>query len=94
MVKLDRALVAGVAHDRHVAALIEAFVGYAAATGALVCAEGVEELDDLTALARLGVASAQGYGLARPAPGWTGLLPDAVAALRAGSADGAQALRQ
>ena len=51
-------------------ALLEALIGFAASTGAAVCAEGVEDLDDLRALVSLDVTYAQGYGLARPAAAW------------------------
>ena len=57
-------------------ALLEALIGFASTTGAAICAEGVEDLDDLRALVALDVTYAQGYGLARPGA--------AVAALAAG----------
>jgi EAL domain-containing protein (putative c-di-GMP-specific phosphodiesterase class I) len=82
VIKLDRALVHGVAGDPARAALIECFVAFARRTGAEVCAEGIESLEDLRALAALGVHLGQGYGLARPAPGWSGVAPEALRALR------------
>ena len=51
-------------------ALLEALIGFASTTGAAICAEGVEDLDDLHALVSLDVTYAQGYGLARPGPAW------------------------
>jgi GAF domain-containing protein len=45
-------------------------VGFAHRTGAAVCAEGIEELDDLGALADLDVHYAQGYAIARPSRPW------------------------
>ena len=66
ILKLDRALVHGAHADGSRQALLEALIGFAATTGAAVCAEGVEDLDDVRALVALDVTYAQGYGLARP----------------------------
>ena len=55
-------------------------ISFAASTGAAVCGEGVEDLDDLRALADLDATYAQGYALARPAPPWPLLAPGAAAA--------------
>jgi hypothetical protein len=70
IIKLDRALVAGVHEDAVKAALIASFVRYAHDIGATVCAEGVETMEDLARLADLDVAYGQGYGIARPAAPW------------------------
>ena len=70
IVKLDRSMVDGVAADGHRAALIEAFARFARRIGAIVCAEGLETLEDLLAVADLDVACGQGFYLARPAAGW------------------------
>jgi len=70
IIKLDRALIEGVADDPVKAALIASFVRYAHDIGATVCAEGIETMADLTRLADLDVAYGQGYGIARPAPPW------------------------
>jgi hypothetical protein len=70
IIKLDRALIAGVHDDPVKAALIASFVRYAHDIGATVCAEGVETMKDLARLADLDVAYGQGYGIARPAPPW------------------------
>ena len=43
-----------------------------------VCAEGVEDLDDVRTLVALDVTYAQGYALARPGPAWPA--PEATAA--------------
>jgi EAL domain-containing protein (putative c-di-GMP-specific phosphodiesterase class I) len=59
--KLDRHLVDGVAENTAKAALIRAVVEFADHIGATVCAEGVETLADLLALADLDVAAAQGW---------------------------------
>jgi diguanylate cyclase (GGDEF)-like protein len=84
ILKLDRALVHGAHADPPRQALLEALIGFASTTGAAICAEGVEDLDDLRALVSLDVTYAQGYGLARPAPGWPPPAPDAT---RAGEAE-------
>lgn len=78
IVKLDRALVTGVAGDPARAALIECFVTFARRTNAQVCAEGIENAEDLRTLAALGVDYAQGYLLARPAAPWTSIDPAAA----------------
>ena len=70
IIKLDRALVANVHEDPAKGALIDSFVRFARRTGAVVCAEGIEELDELRALADLDVTYGQGYGLAKPSPPW------------------------
>ncbi len=82
VIKLDRSMVAGVAHDPVKGALIESFVRYAREIDAVVCAEGIEEMDDLARLADLDVALGQGYGLARPGAPWAAPAPEAVAACR------------
>ncbi|HEY0486965.1 MAG TPA: EAL domain-containing protein [Mycobacteriales bacterium] len=66
VLKLDRALVTDVHREPAKAALVDAVVRYAAKTGALVCAEGVECADELTALADLDVVQAQGFLIGRP----------------------------
>lgn len=67
MVKLDLALVQGVAGCVRRQALVEAMLGFARRTRAVLVAEGVQYADDLQALCDLGVELAQGYFLARPA---------------------------
>ncbi len=66
ILKLDRALVHGAHADASRQALLEALIGFASTTGAAICAEGVEDLDDVRTLVALDVTYAQGYGLARP----------------------------
>jgi EAL domain-containing protein (putative c-di-GMP-specific phosphodiesterase class I) len=79
VLKLDRSLVAGVGGDAAKGAMVDALVRYARRIGAQVCAEGVETLDDLEALADLDVTYGQGFVLARPAPPWAGVATDAAA---------------
>jgi hypothetical protein len=80
ILKLDRALVHGAHADGPRQALLEALIGFASTTGAAICAEGVEDLEDLHALVSLDVTFAQGYGLARPGPPWPAPAPEATAA--------------
>ena len=70
ILKLDRTLVHGAHADGSRQALLEALIGFASSTGAAICAEGVEDLDDLRTLVALDVTYAQGYGLCRPGPAW------------------------
>ncbi len=80
ILKIDRSLVDGVNDDPHRFALLEALISFAATTRAAVCAEGVESLADLAALADLDVTYAQGWALARPDAPWAALAPQAAAA--------------
>ncbi|HVM30458.1 MAG TPA: PAS domain S-box protein [Candidatus Limnocylindrales bacterium] len=66
MVKLDRALIQGLAGDGARQALISGVSHFAASSGFQVLAEGVEQPDELEALRRLGIRLAQGYLLGRP----------------------------
>ncbi len=70
IIKLDRALVADVSSDPAKVALIGSLVHFARSTGAAICAEGVETLQELRMLVHLGVAHGQGWALARPAAPW------------------------
>jgi diguanylate cyclase (GGDEF)-like protein/PAS domain S-box-containing protein len=79
VLKLDRSLVIGVAADPAKGAMVDALVRYARRIGSQVCAEGVETLEDLQALADLDVTYGQGFVLARPAPAWATVNPAAVA---------------
>ena len=82
VLKLDRSLVAGVASDPAKGAMVDALVRYSRRIGADVCAEGVETLEDLEALADLDVTYGQGFVLGRPAPPWSGVSPETVAVCR------------
>jgi diguanylate cyclase (GGDEF)-like protein len=70
IIKLDRALVADVHADPAKVALIGSLVHFARSTGAAICAEGIETLDELRVLIHLGVAYGQGWTLGRPAALW------------------------
>lgn len=78
VIKLDRALVADVHSDPAKIALIGSLVHFARSTGASICAEGVETLDELRVLIHLGVATGQGWVLARPGEAWPSVNPDAA----------------
>jgi diguanylate cyclase (GGDEF)-like protein len=82
IVKLDRELTRAIHADPPRMALVESFVRFARRVGATVCAEGIEGLDDLTALANLDVEWGQGYALARPSPPWVEVSTVAAARCR------------
>lgn len=73
LIKVDRALVEGVDHDGAKRALIEMLGTFASRVDAWLLAEGVERVEELDALAALGVPLVQGYYLGRPAPAWSEL---------------------
>jgi EAL domain-containing protein (putative c-di-GMP-specific phosphodiesterase class I) len=81
-IKLDRHLVKGVATSSAKTALIRAVVDFAERIDASVCAEGVENVDDLEALAALDVGHAQGWMIGLPEPDFRGADPLAVTAGR------------
>jgi EAL domain-containing protein (putative c-di-GMP-specific phosphodiesterase class I) len=65
-VKLDRAIVKGVDRDPARQALVAGLVYFAARTGAILVAEGVETEAEVHQVRELGVPLAQGYRLGRP----------------------------
>jgi EAL domain-containing protein (putative c-di-GMP-specific phosphodiesterase class I) len=67
-VKVDRAFVEGLGHDRQQSGLVAAIIAMADALGLDVTAEGVETREQLDILAGLRCPRAQGYFLARPMP--------------------------
>ncbi len=68
MVKIDKQFVAGMLHDPRSMAVVQALVGLGKALALDVVAEGVESLDEATALRRLGCIFAQGYLWSRAVP--------------------------
>jgi diguanylate cyclase (GGDEF)-like protein len=90
IVKLDRNLTKAIHSDPARMVLVESFVRFARRTGATVCAEGIESLDDLAVLSDLDVQWGQGFALARPAEPWALVSQIAVQVCRASLA---QALR-
>lgn len=81
-VKLDRSLVTHIDDDPVKIALTELVRGIASRVNGWVIAEGVERLDELTALVAMGVPLGQGYLLGRPARQWQELDPAVAARIR------------
>jgi len=81
IIKLDRDLCDGVSNDDYRAALISSFVGFGRSIGALICAEGIETLQDLRTLADLDVTYGQGYVLSPPARPWAEVDESATASV-------------
>jgi diguanylate cyclase (GGDEF)-like protein len=79
ILKLDRSLVHGIHSDGSKIALLQALSRFALTTGAAVCGEGIEEVEELRMLARFDVSYAQGYALGRPGEAW----PDVDSAVAA-----------
>ena len=73
LVKLDRALIAGVDHNLQKQSLVRAVRAWTDDLGIALLAEGVETAAELAAAARLGCDFAQGYYLAKPAAGLPGV---------------------
>lgn len=67
VIKIDREIAYGIAHDDAKQALVEAFVSFGGRIGALLLAEGIERRADLAMLAALGVDLGQGYLIGKPA---------------------------
>lgn len=87
-VKIDRSFVQGVGDSLTDEAIIEAVIDLAHALGLRVIAEGIEDVQQATALMRMGTDHAQGYHFGRPVPpdqledrlglAWCGAEPPAV----------------
>ncbi len=82
LVKLDRALTFGLSYDATRQRVVSALVDHAHEHAVRVVAHGVEDPDDLTAAAALGVDYAQGYLVASPTPWMDGLPMSTLEALR------------
>ncbi len=65
-IKVDLSLTQGISGSALKRALAAALVEFAGATQAFIVAEGVEEVEDLTAWATLGATAVQGYLTGRP----------------------------
>ena len=87
LVKIDRGLISGVNTDVSRQAVVVGCVHFAAVSGALVLAEGIETPAEQHTVQRLGVTLGQGYHLGRPAPAMSWLqlpfLPQAVGSTKA-----------
>ena len=68
IIKLDRSLTHGVDHDPARRALASSLVSFAHDVGAELIAEGIETVEELATLERLGAHWAQGFHIARPEP--------------------------
>lgn len=68
LIKLDVGLIRGIDRDPDRRALASALIAFSRQTGSCIVAEGVETLQELSALRQLGVEKAQGYLLGRPVP--------------------------
>jgi EAL domain-containing protein (putative c-di-GMP-specific phosphodiesterase class I) len=68
VVKLDRTIVSGVSDSEARSAVLEALVTFSHRLGAVVVAEGIEDVRDLTPLAEFDVDYGQGWAIGRPAP--------------------------
>jgi len=71
LIKLDRTLIHGIEVDRAQQALAAGLTSFAQGIDATIVAEGIEYIEELSVLEKLGVACGQGYYLGRPGP-----LPD------------------
>ncbi|MCB2413500.1 EAL domain-containing protein [Demequina sp. TTPB684] len=83
ILKLDRAIVHGVATDEAKVALVEMIGLFASRVDAWVVAEGIESLADAKRLADMRVPLAQGFLFAKPSPGFTDIDPEISAQLAA-----------
>lgn len=82
LLKLDRALIAGIDEDAAKRALVAMVGELAGRLDAWLLAEGIETGAELRILRQLGVPLAQGYFLARPAAPWPTLSPESLAITR------------
>ncbi|MDQ0736075.1 EAL domain-containing protein [Arthrobacter agilis] len=85
LIKVDRELVRDIDVDEAKRALIEMLGLFASRVDAWILAEGIERVEELDALAALGVPLVQGYLVGRPAPPWGQLDVDLALRLSARS---------
>ena len=79
--KIDRSLVSRLHKDPARAAVAELLGAFTERVGGTLLAEGVEQVQELTALLHLDVHLAQGYLLGRPQFGWSTVPPEVAALL-------------
>jgi diguanylate cyclase (GGDEF)-like protein len=92
IVKFDRALTREIHTDRARMALVDSFVRFAREVDTVVCAEGIESLEELAAVADLDVQWGQGYVLARPGPPWPSVSAVAAEVCRTSMAEAFRSL--
>lgn len=68
LIKLDIGIVRGIDRDWGRNALASALVRFAASTGCLIVAEGIETAGELSTLHRMGVTKGQGFFMNKPMP--------------------------
>ena len=85
--KIDKSFIDGLGRDPEDTTIVEAVISLAHALGLGVVAEGVESVEQLNQLRRLGCELAQGYYFSRPLGlvGIDELLADAVVTMSAGA---------
>ena len=81
-IKLDMSIVRDIHNNPFKIAILEALVNLAAAMNSKIIAEGVETVDELLAVMKLGVGYAQGYLFARPASPPQPIAPEAMETIR------------
>jgi diguanylate cyclase (GGDEF)-like protein len=81
-VKLSDVLTRGVSKSTVKREMVRSLQRIADAIDAVIVAEGIETLDDLSVLCELGVRYGQGYYLARPGEPFPEITPEAKAAMR------------
>jgi EAL domain-containing protein (putative c-di-GMP-specific phosphodiesterase class I) len=86
IVKLDRSLVSEVDRDEVKQGLVELVGRFVSRLGSRLLVEGVERLEELDTVRRLGVPLAQGWLLGRPSLRWSGLPAHVAVALSERSA--------
>ena len=82
-VKIDMALITGIAADSVKQNIVRNLVGYFADTDIKTIAEGVENSDDMVMLIQMGIDYLQGYYLGRPAYEPQTIAPEVVAEIQA-----------
>jgi EAL domain-containing protein (putative c-di-GMP-specific phosphodiesterase class I) len=80
-IKVDRSLIENIHRDKIKECILETFVTFAHKMNIGLIAEGIEQLDELGKLARMGVQYAQGFLLAKPSPQPAVIPPDIVQAI-------------
>lgn len=67
-IKIDISFVAKLPHDKNALAVVTAIIGLAKSLGLKVVAEGIETIEQLECLAKLGCQYGQGYLFSKPVP--------------------------